>query len=359
MKYEPTSRAKLFFESLFSTRSSAFNRLSDLVTQNAEENEWREFKGAKFIDDPLPLEASGNGKKRGEIEKQRKEDVKRLWSESLSAFANNGGGVLIWGIDAPNRVAEKLSLAGDARALEQRLTELQNDAVNPPVLGIEIRAVTKRRNKMGFVVCYIPESAFRPHGAQWAKREYYMRMSDSNRVISTPLLRQMFYPQFAPRLVPIVSAKLVKREVNGDGSSFHKADGLFHIEIIVVITNRSNASAQDACIMFWRELHCAAKESLPNSLWEIAHHHASDWRNCKMTIHPEQTIPFLDNLTNFDGFESPEDANEFVMGFKIFAHNAPALIWECSFTGAELKKSFTDGAPIRRDAAPSQLHNQI
>ena len=356
MPNNPPSRAEQFFQNLISRRSSAFKRLSDLVSQKAEENEWRDFKEAKFIHDPLPPEASDKGKTRRDAEKRRNDTVKRLWSENLSAFANTGGGVLIWGIDAPQRVAESLSLAGDAQALADRLIELQNDAVDPPVQGVEVCAVTKGKSKEGFVVCYIPESAFSPHRSLLIERDYYMRAGDSNRSIPTALLRRMFYPQLTPLLVPTVAVKLVKTEPNGEAGSFlHERDGLLHLVIEVAVINRGNASAQDACIsiMIRGDLNCALQENLQNGLWEIVRHHNYEWRSCKKTIHPDQTVPLFDSLTNRTGFGPPDDEKVFKLEFKIFAHNTPALVSEVTFTGTELKKSLEDKECIRRDALPS------
>lgn len=355
MPNNPPSRAEQFFQNLISRRSSAFKHLSDLVSQKAEENEWRDFKEAKFIHDPLPPEASDKGKTRRDAEKRRNDTVKRLWSENLSAFANTGGGVLIWGIEAPQRVAERLSLAGDAQALADRLIELQNDAVDPPVQGVEVCAVTKGKSKEGFVVCYIPESAFSPHRSLLIERDYFMRSGDSNRSIPTALLRRMFYPQLTPWLVPTVSAKLVKAEPTGEASALHERDGLLHLEIEVSVINRGNASAQDACIMFWADLHCKLQEDLPNGLWEAVRHHKGEWRTCKKTIHPDQMVPFFDKLTNRTGFGPPDDEKVFKLGFKIFAHNAAVLVSEVAFTGAELKKSLDNKESIRRDALPSSL----
>ena len=356
MLNKPPSRAELFFRGLFSNRSSAFKRLSDLVSKKAEENEWRDFKDAKFIDDPLPPEAPDNGKTRREEEKRRKDSVKKLWSENLSAFANTGGGVLIWGIDAPQRFAEKPSLAGDAHALAARLIELQNDAVDPPVQGVEVRAVTKGKSKEGFVVCYIPESAFSPHRSLLIERDYYMRTGDSNRSIPAALLRRMFYPQLTPWLVPTVAAKLIKAEPTGEVSSFHERDGLLHLEVRVTVINRGNASAQDASIMFWTEAHCRLCEGLPNDLWEVVRHHEAQWQNCKKTIHPDQTVPLIDYLTNSSGFEAPDDDMEFKLGFKLFA---PAFVSEAVFTGAELKKSLDDKQWICRDAKSPNEQTQV
>jgi hypothetical protein len=54
---------------------------------------------------------------------------------------------LVWGIKAPNRIAEGVDLVANAKALEERLRTLASDAVDPPILGVEVLAV---------IACFIP-----------------------------------------------------------------------------------------------------------------------------------------------------------------------------------------------------------
>src|SRR6266516_4392731 len=88
------SRASLFFEQITDLGSQAFAYLDGVAKKSVstDENEWREFKGAGFITGFL----TSLGNQKGKIEADRK--IKEIWSESLGAFANSGGGILIWGI---------------------------------------------------------------------------------------------------------------------------------------------------------------------------------------------------------------------------------------------------------------------
>lgn len=45
-----------------------------------------------------------------------------------------------------------------------------------------------------YVVCYIPESDHKPHRAELAGRNYYLRIGDSSVVPPVSLLRSLFYP---------------------------------------------------------------------------------------------------------------------------------------------------------------------
>ncbi|MBE7496232.1 MAG: ATP-binding protein [Verrucomicrobiaceae bacterium] len=346
------SRAELFFQELIAEPSTAFAKLFGLAVEKADENQWREFKEAKFIDDPLPPASEDGGKKCRDEKKRRDDSVKNLWSENLSAFANTGGGILIWGIKTKDRFADEPSLAGDAQRLADRLITLQNDAVDPPVTGVDVQAVTEEGSKAGFVVCYIPESAFSPHRSLWAEYEYYMRTGDGNRRVPTALLRRMFYPQFLPWLAPNVKAWL-EIPTSEMGSAYHNRDGLYHLFLTVSITNRGNASAQEVCIQLESETPCDLNEGmLRESLWARITDGGAWLYYAKITIHPDQTVPFLVSMTNRQGFQAPEDGKYFKLRFKIFAHNAPIMISEVTFTGAELKKTIDEKQPVIRDALP-------
>jgi hypothetical protein len=321
----PVSRAKLFYDE----ECSDFASFQALINEQAEENEWREFKGAEFIDAPLPPQ--------GTQEKGRNSDPKKTWSENLSAFANTGGGVLIWGIRAPRRKAKSLSLAHDANALSDRLKELQNDAADPPVPGVEIRAILAPTSKQGLVICYIPPSKFSPHRAKWAEREYYIRIGDSNREIPTALLRRLFYPERFPWLIPQATAQLTPEN-----------DGL-RLGMGVSIRNGGVASAQETCIRINADLNGPPRIHEFHDYWKKRPYSDSCFI-CKITIHPGETVGFLNNVTTAVGFPGPIDENmTFTVGFDLYSLNAPALLAEVSFTAKELMST----SSVKRDAVVS------
>ena len=188
------SRARLFFNEVIGKKEQAFGFLCSLLKGGdaAAENGWREYKEAGFIG------KTGN-------EGQEKEMIKAKWSENLSAFANTGGGVLIWGFHTKGKVPDKLSLADDCDKLVELLRSFVNDATDPYVTGVEVEAIHNPAHpNEGFVICSIPASTFAPHQAHWGERTYFVRAQDSNMVCPPPLLRHMFYPRSRSRLEPIV-----------------------------------------------------------------------------------------------------------------------------------------------------------
>src|SRR2546423_872105 len=69
-------------------------------------------------------------------QKQRDKKTKEIWSEALGGFANAGGGVLIWGLDARKKTIDGREIdavvgegpVSNPRGLEARLRELQRQA---------------------------------------------------------------------------------------------------------------------------------------------------------------------------------------------------------------------------------------
>ncbi len=82
------------------------------------ETDWLDFKGAQDLKD---------------------NDVKKIWSEALSGFANTEGGVIVWGIDARKDEKTKIdcasgfSLVKDPSAFTSRLKELHSQSTHPPI----------------------------------------------------------------------------------------------------------------------------------------------------------------------------------------------------------------------------------
>lgn len=128
--------------------------------------------------------------------------MKKAWSEALAGFATTGGGVLIWGIDARKPAgatvdqATEFKLVIDPNGLRSRLQQLHHQSTDPPVLGVRIEAFPDPAEEgRGFVVCYIPESGYKPHRSEAANKRWLIRAGDSFVDASPPVLRSLFFPQ--------------------------------------------------------------------------------------------------------------------------------------------------------------------
>ncbi len=89
------------------------------------------------------------------------ENLKNIWSKALSGFANAGGGVLIFGIDARKDkatgidCADKLALAPAAFALKSRLLELHSVATDPPIQGVRVECYTESDDRSPHPLFYL------------------------------------------------------------------------------------------------------------------------------------------------------------------------------------------------------------
>jgi hypothetical protein len=274
-----TSQAELFFKSIPESEAKGFRLLEKLAQpeSQSEENEWRDFKEAK------PLTCPPDSATPPEQRKKNDQEIKKLWSENIGAFANSGGGVLIWGIKAPKKLAEGTSLAADAEALACRLQELANDSVDPPVLRIQVRAFRRSKSSPeGFVACFIPPSRHAPHRSKFAVREYYIRAQDGNINCPTAILRRLFYPTSAAKLIPIVKIRAAK----GGGD-------YLHIQGSIEILNQGNATASEVFIIYEGALDLRVT---PND-WQTSPRNPKHYWS-QRSIHPGQTLSLAHNITS-------------------------------------------------------------
>ena len=187
-----SSQAKTFFDDInIMGKEKGFDFLKNLIDKENKfyEQDWIDFKGAP-----------------------KQNDMKKIWSKAISGYANSCDGIIVWGIDARKDkdidYASGLSLVDDPEIFKSRLQELQRQSTDPPVRNIEYWDAFDPDNKdKGFVVCFIPESPFKPYRADAAGRNYYIRAGDSFQVPSVSLLRRLFYPEFHAILWPELKVK--------------------------------------------------------------------------------------------------------------------------------------------------------
>lgn len=181
------SRAKAFFDKIKSVGHGAdfLVQLAASETSPAE-SEFMDFKGAHTL--MLP---------------EKKDELPPLWAKCLSCFANSEGGVVIFGINAPDGKAKSLSLAQDLAGLHRRLADLLPTITEPPVQKVEIEPFAHPAgSNTGFVVCFIPASPWRPHQVRWNGQpgQFYVRATDDCIPCGVGTLRALFAPQHVSRV---------------------------------------------------------------------------------------------------------------------------------------------------------------
>jgi hypothetical protein len=278
------------------------------------ETDWLDFKGAENI---KPL------------------DIKKIWSEALSGFANTEGGVIIWGIDArpdPEThidCASGLSLVQNPATFVSRLKELHSQSTDPPITGVDFWfSVDDATNDSGFVVSYVPESKFKPHRAEAAGRNYYIRAGDSFHVPSVSLLRNLFFPEYHSHLWPELKA-------------WHNNDTVF---IDGYLYNSGIATAKNVVLF-------VSFSADPNwkletvRRWEFVgaphpSHKKGAGMACFLPIHPGTALPAF-RLSRPK--QPPEFAQIITVNFEIFMYceNNQPLVSKITFTLTDLENQVT------------------
>lgn len=177
---------------------NAFTVLQSLVTANPKEfeNSWRDFKTGQLKGDFL-------------IQK---------WGKAISAFANAGGGVTVFGIvankDSKTEVdaATKIELVPNMDVLKTDLLKHSAYATDPPLSEIDIRCIPATLGAPdGFVVCYVPEGKHKPYQQIKPHKRIYYRINADSVEADMPILRQLFAPQRATKAqVEIIYSKEVR-----------------------------------------------------------------------------------------------------------------------------------------------------
>jgi len=193
--------------------------------------------------------------------------ARKIWSKALSGFANITDGVIIWGIDArktPPRdidAACGLAMVPDPAAFESKLRNWIRDATNPPVTCVEYLSVANPSGE-GFVVCLIPESAHKPHRAEFADKNYYYRAGDDFLIAEPGLLRTLFYPRNQPRLMAGAVLKSEGTVLMVDGAI------TFDLVIKIIILNIGNYSATNVCVVVEHDK-ADEPESVAGAAWDF------------------------------------------------------------------------------------------
>jgi len=132
-----------------------------------------------------------------------RDDRKNL-AAALSGFANSGGGLIVWGVDARKNTdgvdcTVELKPIDGVNHLVSRLNELTGESVDPTVHGVLHRKVAE--GSIAFAVSYIPESDTGPHMARLGENRYFKRVGDSFYQMEHYDIADMFGKRRRPRLV--------------------------------------------------------------------------------------------------------------------------------------------------------------
>ncbi len=164
--------------------------INNLLTTKAEENTYLEFKRAEAL----------------KKEDKCKSDI----SIDISAFANADGGILIYGIEEDNHIANKISFINGNEITKEWLENVISSNINRKIDGLIIEPIRFENDiKKTIYIVKIPRSSNAPHQA--SNKKYYKRKNFKNEILEEYEIRDLYNRKNNTQLEilePIVHSKM-------------------------------------------------------------------------------------------------------------------------------------------------------
>jgi hypothetical protein len=213
---------------------------------------------------------------------------KEMWMEALGGFANNQGGVLIWGLDARKDPATGVDAASgevpvpNPEGVKSRLKELQRQATDPPLANVEIEAYSLPTTPpTGFVVCFIPEGPYKPYREASGRSQYPFRSGDNFTILSRSMLQSLFYPR----------SKAIFRAKATLSSSGPAGGGIETLSCRADLMNVGTATATNAQVLVESDIANFRGVSLTGGeLWSNRSTGPEKWFLAGHSIHPGRSV---------------------------------------------------------------------
>jgi hypothetical protein len=266
------------------------------------------------------------------VKPNRDDELKEIWYRALSGFANSGGGVLIWGIDARPDPATGIDVAcgvkpiPDPDKFKSLLIELQRGATDPPLGDVRIE-VWESSPGEGFMACLIPSGPFKPYRAEIAgKKQFYMRAGDKFFVPNVAILRALFSPE--PRAVFQLHARLTVRP-DSDFSAFNPEEQILtECELEVENVGMGTARAPYIVIDIPPEPRHERIRQMPG--WESGFWRHGKWiTDSSRPVHPGCKVPMV-TFAWLSPATAPFNA-AVSMYFALYAEHQPRQVAEIEF----------------------------
>lgn len=127
---------------------------------------------------------------------------KAKFAKCLSGFANTGGGVVVFGLDARKQdgIDEITAIApiSELKKFESGLREIESRVVERNIQGVEYKRLETESGK-GLLAVYIPQSPTPPHRSL-VDHHFYIRAGGTFQPLDLPLIEDLFHRRLKPVL---------------------------------------------------------------------------------------------------------------------------------------------------------------
>jgi hypothetical protein len=225
--------------------ATALARIHRMRDENEEEGQFLEFKDLERQPGIKTLE----------------DDVKKTLAKQMSGFANGGGGVLIWGIKAPNDIVKELRPISNLKRFRYLLEEHSSKALIPPLRNVEHIAIfDPEESDCGYVVTCVPDGEVKPHRSVAENQHtYFLRSNKTTEIMADSAVRAFVMAGARPHLeVRHVLEECRQTNIDKPTSAPHEVGygvGISAtIQLYVVNTGNAMAESAAAAIQFVQEV---------------------------------------------------------------------------------------------------------
>jgi hypothetical protein len=326
------------------------------------ENDTLERKGSTLLD--LTLPQANQGKVLLELAKQ------------LSAFANTGGGRIVYGLTDKGEVDSGgvcRSFRG-RRPTKEWLEDLIPTLTDNEIVGVNVYEITgkeadsKIQPGRALYVVDIPDSERAPHQSK-KDFKYYVRLGGKSEPASHRLIEDIRNRARHP-FVTMIRGEIVSLVFPRE--SLPKIFGLLRARVNFVLSNRGRIKAANTCVLLMGELVQRGIENVytdtarvrpgptSNSFFiELQHPIYPDMETllcCELRLHIELSRPSPQFSPNWYARDCEGEADGLTASWKIFADNAPPTSGTLALRDMNFRSKAIDA--LRGDAAWEQISSQ-
>ncbi len=200
--------------------------LERLVRDDVAEDSYIEYKSARALDVT--------------------EKVKNEISKDVSAFANAGGGTLIYGIEEEDHRPTDLDGVRESRVDREWLEQVILSRIHPRLDGVRIRAVRLRGEEQVAFVVWIPQSERGPHQA--SDKKFYTRRNFSVQPMEEYEIRDVYQRRRAPDVVLDFFFRRHQARIDRFPVSWVNPETLHQVELNAEIRNEGGGAVGHALV---------------------------------------------------------------------------------------------------------------